>query len=218
MANFYENALAAIQKAVDEQFNGNITNASREWGIQNDNLHKWLKRTRVPTLDKISPILERLCEYSFRQEPHGIIHRVGEHAPIEKVEGETLPTIPVVGMTGAGDAVELFSASPDYLLPVLPQYFRPGIIGLVVEGDSMEPTIKRGAVVGVLPYDGSISEGGIYLVQRPPFGRTIKRVRMGDNNLIELHSDNPSYKPVMIDPEGYEGIIVGRVVWIWQVC
>ena len=146
------------------------------------------------------------------------IKRIGPNAPIEKIEGENLPAIPVLGHTGAGDAIELFGMAPEFWLPVLPQYFRAGMIGLVVDGDSMEPTIHKGAVVGIMPYDGSISEGGIYLVHRPPFGRTIKRIRMGDEDKIELHSDNPIYKPTLVTPEGHEGLIAGKRVWIWQGC
>ncbi len=146
------------------------------------------------------------------------IRRPAIYATAEKVQGNDLPKIPVIGATGAGDGVELFSAQPEYWLPVLPQYARADIIGLVVEGDSMEPTIHKGAVVGIVPYDGSINEGGIYLVQRPPFGSTIKRIKMGGDEQIVLHSDNPSYAPTPVPFEGYEKIILGRVVWIWQTC
>lgn len=146
------------------------------------------------------------------------IKRPGPYAPIEKVEGEDLPVIPVMGSTGAGDAVEIFSQTPDYLLPVPERYYRVDMIGLVVDGVSMEPTIQRGSIVGIMPYDGSITEGGIYLIQRPPFGRTIKRIRMGSDGEILLVSDNPTIGPITLLPEGYEQVIKGRVVWIWQMC
>lgn len=146
------------------------------------------------------------------------IKRIGPNAPLEKIEGENLPPIPVLGHTGAGNAVELFSQEPEFWLPVLPQYFRTGVIGLVVDGDSMEPTIKKGAFVGVVPYDGSINEGGVYLIDRPPFGRIIKRIKMGTDNNLLLISDNPDYPPIHVSEEGYEKIIVGRVIWIWQAC
>lgn len=216
MGNFYEEAMMAIKKAVNEQFGGNVASASRAWNIPNDNLNKWLRRDRVPNLDNISPILEKICTYTFDSVP--TIKRPGPYAPVEKVEGEDLPVIPVMGSTGAGDAVEIFSQTPDYLLPVPERYYRVDMIGLVVDGVSMEPTIQRGAIVGIMPYDGSITEGGIYLIQRPPFGRTIKRIRMGPAGEILLVSDNPDIGPVTLVPEGYEEIIKGRVVWIWQIC
>lgn len=146
------------------------------------------------------------------------ISRIGKNAPKEIVQGENLPLIPVLGSTGAGDAVEIFDQTPELWLPVLPQYARHGVVGLIVEGDSMEPTITKGAFVGIIPYDGSISEGGIYLIHRPPFGRTIKRIKMGMDNQLLLVSDNASYPPMPVSDEGYEKIILGRIIWIWQGC
>lgn len=146
-----------------------------------------------------------------------VIRRVAPHAPSEIVQGESLPQIPVMGGTGAGDDVEIFQATPAYWIAVLPQYMmHKDIIGLVVHGDSMEPTIHKGAIVGVIPFDGTFNEGGIYLVQRPPFGRTIKRVKLQDGQLV-LMSDNAAYEPDPLPFEGYEKIILGRVVWVWQL-
>ena len=148
--------------------------------------------------------------------PSSTIKRPGAHAPTELVNGANLTAIPVIGSTGAGNDVELFSAVPDLWIQVLPQYAHPGVIGLVVAGDSMEPTIFKGAIVGITPYDGSLNPGGIYLIHRPPWGRTLKRVKEGENGQIVLYSDNPQYPPYNLPDEGYEQIIIGKVVWIWQ--
>lgn len=152
-----------------------------------------------------------------RAEESAVIRRVAPHAPSEIVQGESLPQIPVMGGTGAGDDVEIFQATPAYWIAVLPQYMmHKDIIGLVVHGDSMEPTIHKGAIVGVIPFDGTFNEGGIYLVQRPPFGRTIKRVKLQDGQLV-LMSDNAAYEPDPLPFDGYEKIILGRVMWVWQM-
>lgn len=156
-------------------------------------------------------------ESSKSEKESAVIRRVAPHAPNEVVQGDCLPQIPVMGGTGAGDDVELFQATPSYWISVLPQYMvHKDIFGLVVYGDSMEPTIHKGAVVGVIPFDGSFNEGGIYLVQRPPFGRTIKRVKLQSGQLV-LISDNAAYEPDPLPFEGYEKIILGRVVWVWQM-
>lgn len=197
---------------------------ARLLGIKNrGSISLWLsggRKAENTSFPNMLRYLERLgLDYmDFLPSPTPTIRRVVPHAPQEQVKGDSLPHIPVMGSTGAGDSVELFSMQPERWLPVLPQYAKPNVIGLVVEGDSMEPTIHRGAVVGIVPYDGSINEGGIYLVQRPPFGRTIKRIKMGEGEQIVLHSDNPAYSPTPVPYEGYEGIILGRVVWVWQTC
>lgn len=146
------------------------------------------------------------------------IRRPGCNAPTEQVEGDALPTVPVYGTTGAGAATELFTGEPETLIQVLPQYNLPDVAAFCVDGDSMEPTIMKGSYVGVVPFSGNISEGGIYLVNMPPFGRVIKRIRMGASGSIELHSDNKVYQPIPLPFEGYEEIVKGKVVWIWQLC
>lgn len=221
MSTFFQTVMDAVRKAVDVQFDGNISRASQSWGINGDNLHKWLRGDRIPTLEKISPILDRLGKFTpdlpLLQNEQAVMRRIASYAPSEIVEGDSLPQIPVMGATGAGNDVEIFHATPSCWISVLPQYKTSDqVIGLVVYGDSMEPTIHKGAVVGVVPFDGTFNEGGIYLVQRPPFGRTIKRVKLQDGQLVLL-SDNAAYAPDPLPFEGYENIILGRVVWVWQL-
>lgn len=184
-------------------------------GISQSALSKIISgETKAPELASVSAIVDALGEELFFSPT---IRRVAPHSPTEIVKGDSLPQIPVMGSTGAGNAVELFSSVPERWISILPQYLRHDMIGLVVDGDSMEPTIHKGAIVGVVPYDGSIYDGGIYLVQRPPFGRTIKRIKMEEEEHLVLYSDNPAYKPMLISFEGYEKIILGKIVWVWQI-
>lgn len=146
------------------------------------------------------------------------IRRIGPNAPLEAVEGDDLPKVPVMGDAGAGDEAELFEAVPDCFISVLPRYYRKDLITLKVTGDSMSPTISMGDYVGIIPFDGILHEGGIYLVDLPPFGRVVKRVRMGKTGEIILLSDNPSYGERVIPYEGYEKSVIGQVCWIMQKC
>lgn len=43
MKDFFASVMNTIKKAVDTQFNGNISRASQAWGVTGDNLHKWLR-------------------------------------------------------------------------------------------------------------------------------------------------------------------------------
>lgn len=149
------------------------------------------------------------------------MQRPGPNAPVEIVAGddEDLASIPVLGSAGAGDAVEFFKLAPERFIQVLKQYAAPGVVALRVEGDSMEPTIHKGSYVGVAPLDGSrIVDGNIYLVNLPYLGRVVKRIRMRGDGTLEMYSDNPKFAPQALRDEGFENIIVGRVVWIWQMC
>lgn len=145
------------------------------------------------------------------------IHRIGTHAPVETVEGNALPRIPVVGEAGAGTPAEFFNCVPESWLPVLPLYFLPNVRGFKVIGDSMEPTIMKGSYVGVVPFSGRLSEGAIYLVEDPDFGLIVKRVRKDRNGTLMLFSDNPHWEPMPMPYEGYDHIIAGEVCWVWQL-
>lgn len=168
-----------------------------------------------PTLKTISKIMDYVGPQAFY--PEAYMSRTGKHSPKEVVQGDGLPSVPVYGSTGAGPDVELFSGEPETFIQVLPQYMLPDLAAFRVDGDSMEPTIKCGSYVGVVPFGGDIAEGGIYLVSIPPFGRLIKRLKMGDNGGITLVSDNKKYKEKTIPYEGYDKVVLGRVAWVWQL-
>ena len=210
---FQETIVDAIKTYCNEH--GGTENAAELLGISANTLRSWFYGQKIPRIETLSEYAEQLGIVAV-QTRKPVIHRPAPYAPVEVVKGEDLPEIPVIGSTGAGNDVELFNASPSYWINILPQYMRPGLVGLMVEGDSMEPTVHKGAIVGIVPYDGSINEGGIYLVHRPPFGRTIKRIKMDAEGPLVMHSDNASYAPAIIPDEGYEKILMGRVVWVWQ--
>ena len=166
---------------------------------------------------KVNPSIKHYAKLvALADESEAAIKRLGVNSPVEKVAGNGLPTVPVFGSTGAGEPCEFWAQEPERHIEVLPQYARPGCIALRVDGDSMEPTIQKGAYVGVVPLDGGISEGGVYLVNVAPFGRLIKRIRMGEAGSIELISDNRNYPPRSLPLEQYESVVVGKVVWVWQ--
>ncbi len=167
---------------------------------------------------KVNPSIRHYAALVTLAEKQGkaAIRRLGANSPVETVGGSSLPTVPVFGSTGAGDACEFWSQEPERQIEVLPQYAKPGCVALRVDGDSMEPTILKGSYVGVVPLNGSVSEGGVYLVNVAPFGRLIKRIRMGEANSIELVSDNRKYPPRSLPLEQYDSVVIGKVAWVWQ--
>lgn len=190
---------------------------AKQAGITQNSLSKIISReTKNPSMETISKIVQAAGPEAFFE--GAVMSRTGPQAPKELVEGDALPAVPVYGNTGAGAATGLFSGSPESFIRVLPQYNFPDVAAFRVDGDSMEPTILKGAYVGVVPFAGDIAEGGIYLVHMPPFGRVIKRLRMGADGAIVLYSDNSAYSPIPLPYEGYANVVLGRVVWIWQLC
>lgn len=197
-----------------------LEEVGKRCGVGKSTVIKWRERD-IKTMDVHN--FGRYCDalglsLNEEQTPHSspIIRRFGKATP-EVVQGYDLEYIPVIGEAGAGQDIELFAGGTEATLPILPRYYRPGIWAVRVGGDSMAPVICRGSYVGVVPLDGEIEDGAIYLVHIPPFGYVVKRIRMNELGQIVLHSENPEYKPQVLAYEGYEDVIKGRVMWVWQV-
>jgi len=208
---FKENFVRVLGEAC--QTHGGQKNFAKVAGVPQNTISRIVRgETEKPSLANVGAIVDALGPEAF----FPVIKRTGANSPVEKVEGSSLPTVPVFGSTGAGEPCEFWSQEPERQIEVLPQYARPGMVALRVDGDSMEPTICKGAYVGIAPLNGAVSEGGIYLVSVPLFGRVIKRLHLGDGGCIELISDNSKYPPTRLPMEQYESIVIGRVAWVWQ--
>lgn len=213
--NFFDALRDAIRNSDASQ-----AEIARQTGTQQASISRFLAGVQglnAETALKISGFLGGKMTFpcdSARTLP--VMRRTGAYSPSETVQGDELPTIPVLGEAGAGPDIEIFTGETEKTIPILPGYYRHGMWAVRVAGDSMSPLICRGAYVGVVPLD-DLEDGGIYLVRKPPFGYIVKRVRMDEQGQIVLHSENPEYKPQTVPYEGYEDIIVGHVIWWWQL-
>ena len=205
----------AIRRYVRYEHGGVIKKAAQELGVKYETFKSWHDEVKSPTLESLSPCMEKL---GFPLPRKATIRRTGANSPAEIVDGDGLCAVPVLGAAGAGGAVEFFATEPETVIQVMEQYAISGVVALHIEGDSMEPTIRKGSYVGVVPMEGKIIEGNIYLVDLPHLGRVVKRIRMRSDGRLEMYSDNPKFEPHPLPDDGYEHIIVGRVVWIWQLC
>lgn len=90
-------------------------------------------------------------------------------------------------------------------------------IGLKITGNSMAPTIKDGAAIGLAFRDRKLVEGEVYVVRIPGEGAIVRRVFFAGNNLI-LKADNRIFpeKTLNLSAIKEESLIVGRVGWILQ--
>lgn len=193
-----------------------ISSLAEKAGVEQSNLSRALNKDRKLGIDKVSQLLEAMgAMVIFPDHPdHPTMRGMGAHSPVEAVAGDNLVPIPVYEHAGAGDSVDFFSHTPERVIPVLPRYAQKNASAIEVTGDSMEPTIKKGAIVGVIPLSDDLEEGHIYLVRRPPFGLVVKRVLMNSEGDIVLRSDNRKYPDQPIPDEGYGNIIVGKVIFM----
>ena len=174
-------------------------------GIRQNSLSRIISgKTKDPTLENVGSIVDALGVGAFMD------------ATTNENSGSGLQPVPLMGETGTGTPQELFKGSSEHIIKVLPQYYRTDMIALTVRGDSMGPTIKDGAIVGIAPLSEEVTEGGIYLVSIPYFGRVVKRLKLSEDGDLLLCSDNPRYKPVRVNPAEQEKTVLGQVVWVLQ--
>lgn len=136
----------------------------------------------------------------------------------DQVAKEETARVEVFALAGAGDARELENQEPIESLVVPASFKFQSLVALKVRGESMEPTVYNGAIVGVDREEGQIINGKIYAVWIPYEGAVIKRVYI-DTEKIILKSDNTRFPASSIplhDLRDRENIIIGRVVWVVQ--
>ena len=89
-----------------------------------------------------------------------------------------------------------------------------------VKGDSMEPTIPKGAIVVFDADDKKLLDHKIYVVKKleaEGLMGTVRRVRVaGSGQGVVLLSDNREYLPEVITDPQWNHLVVGRVIWMWR--
>lgn len=114
--------------------------------------------------------------------------------------------IKVYGSVSAGSGEVVFG---EYIKTVYLPFVAPNCIGIVVNGDSMEPKIPDKSIVVV---DTDIKElenrnVGVFIINEESYTKRV--VKDGDKQF--LTSDNTKYPPIFISPFD-EITVVGRVV------
>lgn len=211
----YAFLIEEINKSIPTKFK-HISELAEKAQVDQGNLSKLIKGQRTKLyFDTAYKVLQTLGIFLEERNNSHTIQRMGEHSPVEIVEGDNLVRVPVCAFSGAGNAVlyDDLEALHDIFIPS--SYAYNDMKTLQILGDSMNPTIKDGAYIGVIK-ETELHIGKIYLVYQPPFGYVTKRIYQNENREIVLRSDNKEYVDITVPYEGYNDIIVGRVVWVLQ--
>lgn len=91
-----------------------------------------------------------------------------------------------------------------------------GLAALRADGDSMEPTIRDGALLLIDSTQRKISNDGIYVLRYDDH-LLAKRLQRQVDGTILVSSDNKTYQTVKVEHHQLGSLdIIGRVVWIGQ--
>lgn len=143
-----------------------------------------------------------------------VMRRIAVHAPECPVDGEDILNVPVVRVVGCGAG--RYELEVSETIKILKQFAHENLSVCKIHGTSMEPVIKDGAYVGVVPLDGPPADGGLYVVYDDVLGAVAKYVFFAGQGQLVLRSANPNSPDIALDARGYDGVIVGKVVWVWQ--
>lgn len=208
-----------IGKAIPHRFR-NISELADKAGVNQPNLTELMNGKRKSmNLETAWKIMHALGLEVAPSSEVATIRNMGKNAAIVPAEVEGALSLNVYAVTGAGVAWEIQESSPIFSITAPPSYAQQSKFALLVDGESMYPTIKNGAVVGI-DDDARFRQNEIFAVSIPYEGLTIKRVAIDhETNQYVLRSDNPDkekYDDIRIFIEEAPTLLVGRVVWVWQ--
>ena len=155
----------------------------------------------VETLLAIYESLEKLG-YSFKREVIEYEPVVLDDEPVEVV------VKPVYSYIGAGNEVVVDDIIDKVPVPL--EFGKPKFLFCKVRGNSMEPLISDGGIIGIDSENKIVEDGKVYALTLNG-GNLVKKVYKHGKNLV-LESVNPNYPPLVKRAD--EIWIVGRVALV----
>ncbi|MBO8223302.1 repressor LexA [Prochlorococcus marinus str. XMU1401] len=132
-----------------------------------------------------------------------------------KLVNEIVEGIPIMGSIAAGGLIDTFSDVQE-TLDISDVFQKKGIFALTVNGDSMiDECIADGDMVLIEPIKDmhNVKNGTIVSALVPGLGTTLKYF-VRKNNRIYLEAANPSYDPIILNPD--ELVLQGKLLAVWR--
>ena len=204
-----ENSVDDFDKQLDDLFKttktSRISELSEALGVSPTTIRTWRGRNKIPAS------AFRKAELSIQNDSN-----------VKTDTRISLPFYEISASAGGGALVEveeqanLISFEPEWLNKEIGVNANDVFL-MLVDGDSMYPTLKNGAMIMVNKHFNGLSDG-VY-VMRHEQNLLVKRLQMLPNGIIKVKSDNALYEPWEINKENLDGTdieIIGRVVWSGQ--
>lgn len=212
-----EKLRAVVIRKLDTKEVSQVT-LSRDTGVDQSSLSRFRKGEGLSAENFIK--LAEWIGWTIEDEPKkGIIRHMGANSPEIATDMGDVAPVAVYAVAGAGPAWDIQAATPLFSITAPSSFAKQSRHALLVDGESMYPTIKNGAVVGISD-DTQLRQNEVFAVNIPYEGLTVKRVSVdhGTGEYV-LRSDNPDkekYDDIRIKIEEAPFLLVGRVVWVWQ--
>lgn len=188
-------------KKLRESKKKTLTQMSQEIGIGRGTINNYEVGRTEPNIAN----LEKLSNY-FGVSIDKLLGIKDEETEIQPID--SWKNIPIIGNIACGspilanENIDGFQAIPSNLVP------QDNVFGLKCKGDSMEPTIKNGALV-IIHQQPTIEDNEIAVVLIND-SATLKRVKHVDNTILLL-PDNQKYSPIVLN-ENDDNRILGKMI------
>lgn len=188
-------------KKLRESKKKTLTQMSQEIGIGRGTINNYEVGRTEPNIAN----LEKLSDY-FGVSIDKLLGIKDEETEIQPID--SWKNIPILGNIACGspilanENIDGFQAIPSNLVP------QDNVFGLKCKGDSMEPTIKNGALV-IIHQQPTIEDNEIAAVLIND-SATLKRVKHV-NDTIWLLPDNQKYSPIVLDKND-DNRILGKMI------
>lgn len=205
---------------------GGVVPLSREVGVSDRTIRKWLDGDSDPDREYVVKIAHAAgVNIAWLAAGEGVMKGgshffEGKQALAQGLDYVMIPAFNIIASAGEGvipwneAQVGDFPFRLDFLKGELRA--RIGNLSMIpVEGDSMHPTLSSGDQIMVDRSDTEIRGGdGIYVI-RLGDALMVKRIQRMPGGIIEIASDNPSYKLFTVEAGDYpdDFSVIGRVVW-----
>lgn len=188
-------------KKLRESKKKTLTQMSQEIGIGRGTINNYEVGRTEPSIAN----LEKLSNY-FGVSIDKLLGIKDEETEIQPID--SWKNIPIIGNIACGspilanENIDGFQAIPSNLVS------QDNVFGLKCKGDSMEPTIKNGALV-IIHQQPTIEDNEIAAVLIND-SATLKRVKHVDNTILLL-PDNQKYSPIVLN-ENDDNRILGKMI------
>lgn len=188
-------------KKLRESKKKTLTQMSQEIGIGRGTINNYEVGRTEPSIAN----LEKLSNY-FGVSIDKLLGIKDEETEIQPID--SWKNIPIIGNIACGspilanENIDGFQAIPSNLVP------QDNVFGLKCKGDSMEPTIKNGALV-IIHQQPTIEDNEIAAVLIND-SATLKRVKHVDNTILLL-PDNQKYSPIVLNKND-DNRILGKMI------
>ena len=188
-------------KKLRESKKKTLTQMSQEIGIGRGTINNYEVGRTEPNIAN----LEKLSNY-FGVSIDKLLGIKDEETEIQPID--SWKNIPIIGNIACGspilanENIDGFQAIPSNLV------LQDNVFGLKCKGDSMEPTIKNGALV-IIHQQPTIEDNEIAAVLIND-SATLKRVKHVDNTILLL-PDNQKYSPIVLN-ENDDNRILGKMI------